>query len=294
MKTKKELDSMSRGERMRYLEEAEERAERKRLRNYRITDSSEEDKERAIRHALNTIPGGRRYSWLNNAPETVAETLGPQQAIALGIDKGPIAKELQIGRHMGKRTKLNTDFAQFRGQSDIRLTEEEWKQITQDAGIVSEEKDDTEVTAPTVRTYEKILPTPRKHIPVYKQSKPRSSPNGRRKKADDPNDVPAKRRQRKARLRASRAKQPECKELEGKEYEAPAPVTTGMEARAIIEIQDSPISTNSDNSYKGGNQAPMEIEPEANTGLSSSALAAIYDLPLETFEVDLELDMTAF
>ncbi|KAI0154455.1 hypothetical protein GGR57DRAFT_512381 [Xylariaceae sp. FL1272] len=88
-------------------EERAQRAARKRARTCWVTGASEEAKERAVRLALNQVSGGRKYSWLNQQPETPAQSLGTSRALELGITRGKIAKDLQIGNYRPNLNKLN-------------------------------------------------------------------------------------------------------------------------------------------------------------------------------------------
>ncbi|KAI1269699.1 hypothetical protein F5Y18DRAFT_437536 [Xylariaceae sp. FL1019] len=131
---------MALGEKPEYTEEMRcQRAARKRARTCWVTGATEEDKERAVRLALNQVSGAKKYSWLNQEPETPAQSLGTARALLLGIEKGEIAKELKIGKYRPdfnnevEQPRLQLNVKELRGMG-INLSVEDAEQIMKDCG----------------------------------------------------------------------------------------------------------------------------------------------------------------
>ncbi|KAI0537004.1 hypothetical protein GGR58DRAFT_527669 [Xylaria digitata] len=141
MKSKSEIAAMPAPERELYEAGKEERAARKRLRTSWRTDATEKEKETALRVAINKMGGGKKYSWLQQGPQTVAETLGQKRAIELGIKSGSLAKELKIGEYReegGGPRSLTVNWHELRG-AGINMSKEEFAQSMRDAGSSEEE-----------------------------------------------------------------------------------------------------------------------------------------------------------
>ncbi|KAI3320592.1 hypothetical protein HD806DRAFT_547149 [Xylariaceae sp. AK1471] len=77
MPTKKEIAEMFPAQRERYEEEREERASRKRFRTKWRTGVTEKDKTAALKLALNRLPGGKKYAWLQQGQASVSPLLEP-------------------------------------------------------------------------------------------------------------------------------------------------------------------------------------------------------------------------
>ncbi|KAI1428410.1 hypothetical protein F5Y12DRAFT_789895 [Xylaria sp. FL1777] len=121
--------------------EKAERAARKEIRTSWRTDATEQEKETALRLAINKMGGGKKYSWLQQGPKTVAETLGQKRAVELGIKTGKLAKELKIGEYRGEDggpRHLAVNWEELRG-AGINMTKEEFEKAQRDAGISEEE-----------------------------------------------------------------------------------------------------------------------------------------------------------
>ncbi|KAI1328030.1 hypothetical protein F5Y16DRAFT_398683 [Xylariaceae sp. FL0255] len=128
------------------------------------TGASDEDKQRALRISL----GKNKYSWMAKAstcylmPETVAETLGAQRAIEIGVKSGKLAKELQVGDHRPNFNKLSTNVkpsitsfdAKDLRKNGINMTATDMERMLVDCGTPEEElqafrKKNGLITAPT-------------------------------------------------------------------------------------------------------------------------------------------------
>ncbi|KAI1126550.1 hypothetical protein F5Y10DRAFT_293678 [Nemania abortiva] len=136
MRTQREINEMEPSERRMY----EERAARKRARTSWRTDATETEKETALMVALNQIGGRKKYSWLQNGPKTVADTLGQKRAIELGIRTGKLAEELKIGEHRDERgpQSLVVYWEDLRS-AGINMSKEEFEKSLRDAGTPEEE-----------------------------------------------------------------------------------------------------------------------------------------------------------
>ncbi|CAJ2510732.1 Uu.00g063570.m01.CDS01 [Anthostomella pinea] len=172
-----------------------ERAARKRLRTGWRSGASESEKQRAIRLALNTqLPGGRKYSWLNQKPESVAETLGPEKARELGITTGKIAQELGIGEFQEAPTKLTIDFEGVRG-AGFNMNKAELEAMIRDAGASDEQVEAVK------KSNEPVLPTPRRPRTEKPSSPPPSAAPRRRapktkRSGEETTPVSAKKKQK--------------------------------------------------------------------------------------------------
>ncbi|KAI3341654.1 hypothetical protein F4824DRAFT_515185 [Ustulina deusta] len=141
MPSRKEIAAMGPAERELYETAREERAARQRRRTGWRTDATEKEKETALRLAINQMGGGKKYSWLQQGPETVAETLGQQRAKELGIKKGKLAKELKIGEHSGtgdSPQSLTIKWEELRS-AGINMTRDEFEKFMRDSGLPEEE-----------------------------------------------------------------------------------------------------------------------------------------------------------
>ncbi|TGJ81324.1 hypothetical protein E0Z10_g7443 [Xylaria hypoxylon] len=117
-----------------------QRAARKRLRTSWRTDATENEKETALRLAINKIGGGKKYSWLQQGPKTVADTLGQKRAIELGIKTGILAKELKVGEHRESDgpQSLAINWQELRS-AGINMSREEFEKSLRDAGVPKED-----------------------------------------------------------------------------------------------------------------------------------------------------------
>ncbi|KAI0966007.1 hypothetical protein F4678DRAFT_466972 [Xylaria arbuscula] len=116
-------------------EEKEKRAERKRIRTEWRTDATAQEKETSLRVAMNNIGGGKKYSWLQQGPVTVAETLGQKRAVELG----KLAQELKIGEYRGDGpTHMEFHWEELRG-AGINWTREEFANVLRESGMSEEE-----------------------------------------------------------------------------------------------------------------------------------------------------------
>ncbi|KAI1499411.1 hypothetical protein F5X99DRAFT_411044 [Biscogniauxia marginata] len=120
------------------IEDRRLRADRKFRRTRWQTNSTDEDKNQALHQALNTIPGGRKYSWMGNqTPLSPAQTIGVERAMQMGIKTGKIAKELKIGVYseVPKEFTLTTgDVAMFR-RNGIATSMEKIQKLFRDNGM---------------------------------------------------------------------------------------------------------------------------------------------------------------
>ncbi|KAI0406256.1 hypothetical protein F4802DRAFT_596282 [Xylaria palmicola] len=96
MPKKKSLAMMGRAERLEYLARAKERRRRRAACG---TGATEQETQLALRLATRRPGGKKKYSWLDQGPETVAQTLGRERAVELGIRTGKLARELKIGEY---------------------------------------------------------------------------------------------------------------------------------------------------------------------------------------------------
>ncbi|KAI1300797.1 hypothetical protein F5Y03DRAFT_396983 [Xylaria venustula] len=120
-------------------EEKEKRAERKRIRTEWRTDATVQEKETSLRVAMNNIGGGKKYSWLQQGPVTVAETLGQKRAVELGIKTGKLAEELKIGEFRGDGpSHLECHWEELRG-AGINYTREEFAKMLRESGASEEQ-----------------------------------------------------------------------------------------------------------------------------------------------------------
>ncbi|KAI1821687.1 hypothetical protein F4861DRAFT_541684 [Xylaria intraflava] len=151
--TKQMLDELHPTLRAIYEEEREERLNRKIRRTKWKTGATEEQKQTSLRIAMNGM--GRKYSWLQQEPLTVAQTLGQKRAVELGIKDGKLAKELKIGKYdttleNGGPKHLKITWAEMRG-SGFNMTKEEFEKSLRDSGMSEDEirvAMGDEVTAP--------------------------------------------------------------------------------------------------------------------------------------------------
>ncbi|KAI8624567.1 hypothetical protein F5Y19DRAFT_480447 [Xylariaceae sp. FL1651] len=132
MPTKKEIANMTPAAKTEYEVGRQGRAARKQLRTTWRTGASEQEKAKAMRLA---------------EPESVAQTLGPQRALELGITTGEIAKELKIGEYSnsGKNSepggglqKLVLDWRELR-RGGINITKEDFEKMLKDVEAPEEE-----------------------------------------------------------------------------------------------------------------------------------------------------------
>ncbi|KAI2626868.1 hypothetical protein GGS21DRAFT_493178 [Xylaria nigripes] len=143
MPSKKEIEELCPSARAMYESEREKRLARKDRRTKWLVDATEKDKKAALRVALNGIGGGKKYSWLNEAPTSVAQTLGQKRAVELGIRDGKLAKELKIGKYdksleNGGPKDLVISFSEMRG-AGFNITKEEFEKTLRDVGTPEDE-----------------------------------------------------------------------------------------------------------------------------------------------------------